>query len=194
MKHRKTRAQMAKARQAKRENLALDAVANPYDLAFGEMRESLRLQYLEGLRSLGDVSKGVLSRVAFPFWAAPAFFKSTREEVKGLSQEELGDACGLARSIIAKYEAGSVLPTIDNAHAIYEALNKLGSAKAISALIDIQDILLYARAQVLQMREQLHEQSAKDIQKLKAEYAIEQANRNRLFEEKISTEATRKDS
>lgn len=96
-----------------------------YDLlrAFQKIRGILTEQYEARLKLLENVAGRVFAEMDEPRWLSAGFLKQAREEA-GLTQEELEKASGISRVIIAQYETGSRPPTIENAHAIYSALEK----------------------------------------------------------------------
>jgi transcriptional regulator with XRE-family HTH domain len=104
-----------------------------YDLlrAFQEMRGIITKQHKARLKFLESVARKVFAELDEPVWLSAGFLKQAREE-SGLTQEELEKASGISRVIIAQYETGSRPPTIENAHAIYSALEKSSSTSVFA--------------------------------------------------------------
>lgn len=71
---------------------------------------------------------------------APTYLEHARKEVKELSQEELGRAAGVSRSLIAHYETGVKVLTLGSAARLYAVLETLGSVAAINALRAIAEL------------------------------------------------------
>jgi DNA-binding XRE family transcriptional regulator len=69
-----------------------------------------------------------------PFWAKSSYLKKLREEV-GLSQHNLARTIGISRSVIANYETGVTIPTLDSAIKICMVLKSLGNEEAAKTLI-----------------------------------------------------------